>query len=130
MVAFFRVMYTENPTHTWLTFVIIFSIFATLYQLYWDFVKDWGFFQPKSRNYLLRDDLILKHQSVYYVSMVIYNIEKNFIYISSSGTNNYKAFIFNPYNCKRYIVTEIHARFWFLVGNCLYLTLLSRIINV
>ncbi|XP_078182777.1 phosphate 1 [Carex rostrata] len=69
VVAFFRVMYSENSTYTWLTFVIIFSIFATLYQLYWDFVKDWGFFQPKSRNYLLRDDLVLKHQFVYYLSM-------------------------------------------------------------
>lgn len=86
VVAFFRVMYTEHPTHTWLTFVIIFSIFATLYQLYWDFVKDWGFFQPKSRNYLLRDDLVLKHQFVYYVSMVI--IEKKFSFIQRSNLND------------------------------------------
>ncbi|KAJ4802649.1 Phosphate transporter PHO1-1 [Rhynchospora pubera] len=69
VVAFFRVMYTEHPNQTWLAFVIIFSIFATCYQLYWDFVKDWGFFDLESKNFLLRDDLVLKHKFIYYISM-------------------------------------------------------------
>lgn len=101
MVAFFRVMYNEHPTHTWLTFVIIFSFTATVYQLYWDFVKDWGFCDRESKNYMLRDDLVLKHKFIYYVSMVI--IQKEFSFVQekinsndslSSGTKNYKAFIF------------------------------------
>ncbi|KAF4351189.1 hypothetical protein G4B88_027485 [Cannabis sativa] len=38
-------------------------------QLYWDFVKNWGLLNRKSRNTWLRDDLILKNKSTYYVSM-------------------------------------------------------------
>ncbi|KAK9289022.1 hypothetical protein L1049_017493 [Liquidambar formosana] len=44
---------------------------ATVYQLYWDFVKDWGFLNPKSKNLWLRDDLVLKNRSVYYMSIAL-----------------------------------------------------------
>jgi xenotropic and polytropic retrovirus receptor 1 len=71
VVAFFKVVYHEHSTHTRLAFVIFFSIFATVYQLYWDFVKDWGFCNRESKNFWLRDDLVLKNKFIYYISMVL-----------------------------------------------------------
>ncbi|KAK7268837.1 hypothetical protein RIF29_21546 [Crotalaria pallida] len=64
-----RVTYSRVDNLQWFCVVLITSAVATLYQLYWDFVKDWGFFTRNSRNPLLRDDLILKNNSVYYMSM-------------------------------------------------------------
>ncbi|KAK1283455.1 Phosphate transporter PHO1-2 [Acorus calamus] len=66
-----RILYAAHPTPMWLGVAIITSIFATIYQLYWDFVKDWGFFNPKSKNKWLRDDLVLKNKNIYYVSIAI-----------------------------------------------------------
>uniref|UniRef100_A0ACD5ZBN0 Uncharacterized protein n=1 Tax=Avena sativa TaxID=4498 RepID=A0ACD5ZBN0_AVESA len=71
VAAAVRFKYSATPTPFWVWMVIISSSGATVYQLYWDFVKDWGFFTPKSKNLWLRDDLILKNKSIYYVSMVI-----------------------------------------------------------
>ncbi|KAK3132345.1 hypothetical protein QOZ80_6AG0519830 [Eleusine coracana subsp. coracana] len=42
---------------------------ATIYQLYWDFVKDWGLLQFNSKNTWLRNDLILKQKYIYFLSM-------------------------------------------------------------
>jgi hypothetical protein len=72
VAAVVRFKYSATPTSFWALMVIISSSGATLYQLYWDFVKDWGFFTPKSKNLWLRDDLIIKNKSIYYVSMVFY----------------------------------------------------------
>lgn len=66
-----RLTYSRQPDHLWTAIVIITSAFATIYQLYWDFVKDWGFFNPKSKNKWLRDELILKNKSIYYLSMAL-----------------------------------------------------------
>ncbi|XP_043690864.1 phosphate transporter PHO1-like [Telopea speciosissima] len=66
-----RLSFGMNPTLPWKAIVIATSSIATIYQLYWDFVKDWGFLNPKSKNPWLRDELILKNKSIYYVSIVI-----------------------------------------------------------
>lgn len=66
-----RITYQRQPTFLWMMIVLVTSLIATIYQLYWDFVKDWGFFNPNSRNPWLRDDLMLKRKSIYYVSIVI-----------------------------------------------------------
>ncbi|KAL0408804.1 UNVERIFIED_CONTAM: Phosphate transporter [Sesamum radiatum] len=42
---------------------------ATVYQLYWDFVKDWGLLQFNSKNPWLRDELILRQKFIYFFSM-------------------------------------------------------------
>ncbi|PON94804.1 SPX domain containing protein [Trema orientale] len=55
----------------WFSIVLVTSVVATVYQLYWDFVKDWGLLNPKSKNPWLRDELILKNKSIYYVSMAL-----------------------------------------------------------
>lgn len=65
-----RITYAKQEDNLWLAIVLVTSVFATIYQLYWDFVKDWGVFNPKSRNPWLRDDLILKNKSIYYISIV------------------------------------------------------------
>ncbi|KAK4787195.1 hypothetical protein SAY86_011028 [Trapa natans] len=51
--------------------VLITSVIATIYQLYLDFPKDWGFLNPKSKNPWLRDDLILKKKGIYYFSIAL-----------------------------------------------------------
>jgi len=65
-----KLTYSLRGDTTWLVLFIVFSCFATLYQLYWDLVVDWGLLQRSSRNPWLRDTLILKKKYIYFVSMV------------------------------------------------------------
>lgn len=67
-----RLTFAMQPTPLWLAMVIVTSSVATVYQLYWDFVKDWGLLNPKSKNPWLRDELILKNNNIYYASIVSY----------------------------------------------------------
>ncbi|XP_058094655.1 phosphate transporter PHO1-like isoform X2 [Magnolia sinica] len=71
LAAGVRLTYAMQPTPLWLALVIVTSSIATVYQLYWDFVKDWGLLNPKSKNPWLRDELILKHNSIYYASIAL-----------------------------------------------------------
>uniref|UniRef100_A0A453Q0E2 Phosphate transporter 1 n=1 Tax=Aegilops tauschii subsp. strangulata TaxID=200361 RepID=A0A453Q0E2_AEGTS len=71
VAAAVRFKYSATPTPFWVWLVLISSSGATVYQLYWDFVKDWGFFTPKSKNLWLRDGLILKNKFTYYISMML-----------------------------------------------------------
>ncbi|KAJ7954680.1 Phosphate transporter PHO1 [Quillaja saponaria] len=64
-----RITYARQPNHLWFVIVLVTSVVATVYQLYWDFVKDWGLLNPKSKNLWLRDDLILKNKRIYYMSI-------------------------------------------------------------
>ncbi|KAK1395401.1 EXS domain-containing protein [Heracleum sosnowskyi] len=50
--------------------------------LYWDFVKDWGLLNPKSKNPWLRDELILKNKSIYYISIAL-NIVLRFAWLET-----------------------------------------------
>ena len=65
-----KLTYTLKENSTWLALFIIFSCLATLYQLYWDLVVDWGLLQRGSKNPWLRDSLILKKKHIYFLSMV------------------------------------------------------------
>ncbi|XP_023541788.1 phosphate transporter PHO1 homolog 1-like isoform X1 [Cucurbita pepo subsp. pepo] len=66
-----KVAYEKDKTKGvgWLCLVVIMSSGATVYQLYWDFVKDWGLLQVNSKNPWLRNDLMLRRKTIYYVSM-------------------------------------------------------------
>ncbi|KAL2463566.1 Phosphate transporter PHO1 [Forsythia ovata] len=66
-----RITYARQQSELWMAIVLVTSLVATVYQLYWDFVKDWGLLNPKSKNPWLRDDLILKNKSIYYVSIAL-----------------------------------------------------------
>ncbi|GFP82491.1 phosphate transporter pho1 [Phtheirospermum japonicum] len=59
-----RLTYVRQPTQLCMVIILVTSLVATIYQLYLDFVKDWGLFDPKSENPWLRDDHILKNRVV------------------------------------------------------------------
>jgi hypothetical protein len=65
------VAYVSYDTSTLLVLFLLSSCCATLYQLYWDVVVDWGLLQQNSKNPWLRDNLILKRKYLYYISMVL-----------------------------------------------------------
>uniref|UniRef100_A0A7I4DLS2 Uncharacterized protein n=1 Tax=Physcomitrium patens TaxID=3218 RepID=A0A7I4DLS2_PHYPA len=48
---------------------LIASVVATIYASYWDFYVDWGLLNKKSKNKWLRDKLILKNKSTYFVAI-------------------------------------------------------------
>ncbi|KAK6134054.1 hypothetical protein DH2020_032199 [Rehmannia glutinosa] len=64
-----KVAYEKEKNNGWLCVVVVMSSAATLYQLYWDFVKDWGLLQLHSKNPWLRDELMLPQKFIYFFSM-------------------------------------------------------------
>ncbi|XP_024986593.1 phosphate transporter PHO1 [Cynara cardunculus var. scolymus] len=66
-----RLTYARQETHLWLIIVLVTSLIATIYQLYWDFVKDWGLLDSKSKNLWLRDELVLKKRGFYYIAIAL-----------------------------------------------------------
>ncbi|KAL7110493.1 hypothetical protein ACP275_05G029200 [Erythranthe tilingii] len=64
-----KVAYEREKNVGWLCLVVIMSTSATVYQLYWDFVKDWGLLQFNSKNPWLRDELMLRKKFIYYFSL-------------------------------------------------------------
>jgi len=65
-----KVAYEKDGSVGWLCVLVIMSSAATMYQLYWDFVKDWGLLQMNSKNPWLRNELMLHRKAIYYFSMV------------------------------------------------------------
>ncbi|TYG41807.1 hypothetical protein ES288_D12G205500v1 [Gossypium darwinii] len=64
-----KVAYEKERSIGWLCLVVVMSSAATVYQLYWDFVKDWGLLQMNSKNPWLRNELMLRRKFIYYFSM-------------------------------------------------------------
>ncbi|XP_057995335.1 phosphate transporter PHO1 homolog 1 isoform X2 [Hevea brasiliensis] len=64
-----KVAYEKERSVGWLCLVVVMSSAATVYQLYWDFVKDWGLLQMNSKNPWLRNELMLRRKFIYYFSM-------------------------------------------------------------
>ncbi|CAL1392358.1 unnamed protein product [Linum trigynum] len=64
-----KVAYEKDSSVGWLCVVVAMSSAATIYQLYWDFVKDWGLLQMDSKNPWLRNELMLRRKFIYYFSM-------------------------------------------------------------
>ncbi|KAL7091100.1 hypothetical protein ACP275_12G084200 [Erythranthe tilingii] len=64
-----KVAYEKEKTVGWFCLVVVLSSAATLYQLYWDFVKDWGLLRFDSKNPWLRDELMLRQKFIYFLSM-------------------------------------------------------------
>ncbi|OVA10189.1 SPX [Macleaya cordata] len=64
-----KVAYEKEKSIGWLALVVVMSSAATVYQLYWDFVKDWGLLQFDSKNPWLRNELMLRRKIIYYFSM-------------------------------------------------------------
>nr|XP_024403762.1 phosphate transporter PHO1-like [Physcomitrium patens] len=83
-----RVTYSMKEDTTWLVLFILFSCFATFYQLYWDIVVDWGLLQKNSKNKWLRDNLIFRKKYIYFVSMGV-NTVLRLAWVSSIQHLNY-----------------------------------------
>lgn len=66
-----RTAYTLNRGVVWKYIAWIASAVATIFGTYWDIVIDWGLLRRNSKNYLLRDKLLIPHKSVYFVAMVL-----------------------------------------------------------
>lgn len=66
-----KLAYEKEKTTGYLCVVVAMSSAATVYQLYWDFVKDWGLLQSHSKNPWLRNELMLRQKFIYYFSMVL-----------------------------------------------------------
>ncbi|KAJ7517194.1 hypothetical protein O6H91_21G013900 [Diphasiastrum complanatum] len=66
-----RLTYARFNSNGWLALFVTSSVLATIYQLYWDIVIDWGLLQRHSRNPWLRDQLILKQNFAYFISMAV-----------------------------------------------------------
>ncbi|KAL6969778.1 hypothetical protein U1Q18_029489, partial [Sarracenia purpurea var. burkii] len=64
-----KVVYEKEKSMGWLCLVVAMSSTATVYQLYWDFVKDWGLLQFHSKNPWLRNELMLRQKFIYFFSM-------------------------------------------------------------
>lgn len=52
---------------------MIASIIATIYTNYWDLCVDWSLLNKKSKNKWLRDKIILKNKSLYFIAIVSNN---------------------------------------------------------
>ncbi|GLU04813.1 hypothetical protein SLE2022_219440 [Rubroshorea leprosula] len=64
-----KVAYEKEKSVGWLCLLVVISTAATVYQLYWDFVKDWGLLKVNSKNPWLRNELMLRQKTIYYFSM-------------------------------------------------------------
>ena len=65
-----KITYTKKSGEGWLIIFFITSSVATIYQVYWDLVIDWGLLRRNSRNKWLRDQLLLDSKWIYFASMV------------------------------------------------------------
>ncbi|CAI0462926.1 unnamed protein product [Linum tenue] len=65
-----RTAYVLDKGFTWLVLAWVFSAIAAIGSTYWDLVFDWGLLQRHSKNWWLRDKLLVPSKRVYYLAMV------------------------------------------------------------
>ncbi|CAI0462923.1 unnamed protein product [Linum tenue] len=66
-----RTAYVLDKGFTWLVLAWVFSAIAAIGSTYWDLVFDWGLLQRHSKNWWLRDKLLVPSKRVYYLAMVL-----------------------------------------------------------
>ncbi|KAI3761967.1 hypothetical protein L1987_52390 [Smallanthus sonchifolius] len=66
-----RTIQTQRPGITLQIIAGSTSVFATIFNTYWDMVMDWGLLCRNSENPWLRDKLILPNRSIYFIAMVL-----------------------------------------------------------
>ncbi|KAL2613437.1 hypothetical protein R1flu_025129 [Riccia fluitans] len=67
-----RIQYGRTSSVAWAFLFVLSSAVATVYQVYWDLVVDWGLLRKKSSNKWLRDQLIMpKGKVIYFISMIL-----------------------------------------------------------
>lgn len=94
-----KVAYEKEKSVGFLCLLIVLSTIATVYQLYWDYVKDWGLLHFNSKNPWLRDELLLPHNFIYYLSLVhLFFITSNSILASIKSKQWREIFIMQGLN--------------------------------
>jgi len=96
-----KVAYEKEKTIGWLSLLVVMSSIATVYQLYWDFVKDWGLLQANSKNPWLRNELLLRRKFIYFLSMVNTSWCNKNVDLNLQGTDPIYAYIFKTDTIKR-----------------------------
>ncbi|XP_074301045.1 phosphate transporter PHO1 homolog 10-like [Silene latifolia] len=66
-----RTVYELKKGTPLMVMALLTSAMAVAYNTYWDLVLDWGLLRRNSKNFYLRDKLLVSHKSVYYIAMVI-----------------------------------------------------------
>lgn len=69
---------------------IIASIIATIYTNYWDLCNDWSLLNKKAKNKWLRDKLILKNKSLYFIA-IVRNPNFNIVFFVASGDDDFNS---------------------------------------
>ncbi|PHU09694.1 Phosphate transporter PHO1 -like protein 3 [Capsicum chinense] len=64
-------LYRLHKKMTWKVWALASSVVAALANISWDIKMDWGLLQRRSRNFLLRDELLLHHKTPYYIAMIL-----------------------------------------------------------
>ncbi|KAK9116657.1 hypothetical protein Sjap_015604 [Stephania japonica] len=64
----------------WKVLALIASAIAAISSTYWDIIIDWGLLQKSSKNWLLRDKLLVPHKKVYYVAITVLDFEISFLH--------------------------------------------------
>ncbi|KAK9008581.1 hypothetical protein V6N11_075470 [Hibiscus sabdariffa] len=68
-MARFLQSYSINKGIGWRIIAWIVSAIAAIFCTYWDLVYDWGLLNRHSKNFLLRDKLLVPHKKVYFGAM-------------------------------------------------------------
>ncbi|XP_038999506.1 phosphate transporter PHO1 homolog 3-like [Hibiscus syriacus] len=77
-----RTAYNINKGIGWGIIAWVFSAIAAIFCTYWDLVYDWGLLNLHSKNFLLRDKLLLPHKKVYFGAMGL-NVLLRFAWLQS-----------------------------------------------
>lgn len=85
--------------HAWLVLAFISSAVATMMNTYWDIVVDWGLLRRHSRNFYLRDKLLISHKSVYFAAMVHDYFLRQNLFVLSLFTFLLSWYFFFPSGC-------------------------------
>ncbi|GMI75337.1 PHO1 homolog 3 [Hibiscus trionum] len=64
-----RTAYSINKGIGWRIIAWVVSAIAAIFCTYWDLVYDWGLLNRHSKNFLLRDKLLVPHKKVYFGAM-------------------------------------------------------------
>ncbi|KAK4364925.1 hypothetical protein RND71_016283 [Anisodus tanguticus] len=71
LAVVFQSTFRLRKKMSWKVWALASSGVAALVNVSWDIRMDWGLLQRKSRNFLLRDKLLLPHKTVYYIAMIL-----------------------------------------------------------
>lgn len=59
-----------RTSKVWIVLGLVSSALAIIMNTYWDVVVDWGLLRRHSKNFCLRDKLLVPHKSVYFAALV------------------------------------------------------------